>query len=90
MTAATIFAAGTDLLCNTIDRLDRLQGRRTDLIQEFAAIRNAIETRHRRGELATYVISDLQIYCNSIRNIDEEATKLLLEALQIFSRPSGE
>ena len=91
MTAAAIFAAGTDLLCKITDRLDRLQGRRAGLIQEFAAIRSVIETRHRRSELATDVISDLQIYYKGIRKIDEEAAKLLLETSQTLSgRPSGE
>lgn len=91
MTTATTFAARTDLLCKIDARLARLLDRRAGLIQEFAAIRSVIETRHRRGELATDGISDLQIYYKGIRKIDEEAAKLLLEASQTLSgRPSGE
>lgn len=85
MSVAEAFAARTDLLRGIIDRLDRLQGRRANLIEEFAAIRNAIEIRHRKGELAASVISELSTYYNNIRKVDEEATKLLLEASQILS-----
>ena len=85
MSVAEAFAARTDRLRGIIDRLDRLQGRRANLIEEFAAI----EIRHRKGELAASVISELSTYYNNIRKVDEEATKLLLEASQILSEGSS-
>lgn len=89
MSAAETFAARPDLLRNISDRLDRLQGRCASTIEEFAATRNAIEIRHRRGEFATSFTSDLSTCCNSIRDLDEEIAKLVLEALQILSGGSS-